>query len=70
MTRKTDAVVVIEGKEYLVTGIKYQSGKLLHMIAEEKSCKNCKNNVEYPHPHTCDICTSLDEEENSMWESK
>ena len=34
------------------------------------NCASCKNNVEYPPPHTCDICTSLDEEEYSMWEPK
>lgn len=36
-----------------------------------KECSTCKNNVEYPPPHTCDICTSLDqEEEYEMWEGK
>lgn len=36
-----------------------------------KNCSTCKNNVEYPPPHTCDICTSLDqEEEYSMWEAR
>lgn len=35
----------------------------------KKDCDNCKNNVEYPPPHICDICTSLDqEEEYEMWE--
>lgn len=24
------------------------------------NCSICKNNVEFPPPHTCDICTSLD----------
>lgn len=34
-----------------------------------KNCSTCKNNVEFPPPHTCDICTSLDqEEEYEMWE--
>ena len=34
-------------------------------------CSTCKNNVEFPPPHTCDICTSLDnDEEYSMWEPK
>lgn len=34
-----------------------------------KDCSTCKNNVEYPPPHTCDICTSLDQEkEYEMWE--
>lgn len=36
-----------------------------------RNCSTCKNNVEFPPPHTCDICTSLDqEEEYSMWEEK
>lgn len=36
-----------------------------------KDCTTCKNNVEYPPPHTCDICTSLDqEEEYEMWEER
>ena len=35
------------------------------------NCSTCKNNVEFPPPHTCDICTSLDQdEEYGMWESK
>ena len=34
-------------------------------------CSTCKNNVEFPSPHTCDICTSLDQdEEYGMWEAK
>ena len=33
-------------------------------------CSTCKNNVEYPPPHTCDVCTSLDEEMYCMWEKK
>lgn len=36
-----------------------------------KNCSTCKNNVEYPPPHTCDICQSLDQEEDyEMWEGK
>ena len=35
------------------------------------NCSTCKNNVKYPPPHTCDICTSLDQdEEYGMWEAK
>lgn len=35
------------------------------------NCSTCKNNVEFPPSHTCDICTSLDqEEEYGMWEAK
>lgn len=36
----------------------------------EKSCETCVYNVEYSPPHTCDVCTSLDEEEYCMWTSK
>lgn len=36
-----------------------------------KNCSTCKNNVEFPPPHTCDICQSLDQEEDyEMWEGK
>lgn len=36
-----------------------------------KNCSTCKNNVEYPPAHTCDICTSLDQEEDyKMWVEK
>ena len=36
-----------------------------------RNCSTCKNNVEFPPPHTCDICTSLDqEEEYEMWEAE
>lgn len=46
----------------------------LNSIAEcsgqKIDCSTCKNNVEYPPPHTCDVCTSLDEEMYCMWEKK
>ena len=35
-----------------------------------KNCRTCVNNVEYPPPHTCDVCDSLDEELYCMWEPK
>jgi hypothetical protein len=36
-----------------------------------RNCSTCKNNVEYPPAHTCDICTSLDQDaEYEMWEKK
>ena len=36
-----------------------------------RNCSTCKNNVEFPPPHTCDICTSLEqEEEYEMWEER
>lgn len=35
-----------------------------------KNCRTCAHNVEYPPPHTCDICDSLDEKLYWMWEPK
>lgn len=38
---------------------------------EIRNCSTCANNLEYPLPHTCDICTSLDQEDEfSMWRAK
>lgn len=69
--KNTPAVVYIEGKEYYITGIKYRSGIPLGFNAEEIGCKNCKNNLPYPPPHTCDECTSLTNNEDfTMWEQK
>lgn len=35
------------------------------------NCSNCANNIEFPPPHTCDVCTSLDQEDDySMWQPK
>jgi len=39
-------------------------------LGHKIDCSTCKNNVEYPPPHTCDVCTSLDEEMYCMWEEK
>ena len=35
-----------------------------------KNCRTCAHNVEYPPPHTCDVCGSLDEDLYCMWEPK
>lgn len=34
------------------------------------NCSTCKNNVEYPPPHTCDMCTSMNQKMYCMWEAK
>lgn len=39
-------------------------------IDDNINCSTCAYNVEFPPPHTCDICTSLDEEEYCMWQAK
>lgn len=38
-------------------------GVLGYVYTIDKDCSTCKNNVEFPPPHTCDICTSLEQEE-------
>lgn len=73
ITQHTDAKVFIKGLtgEYQITGIHYENGKPLGFDAVSIDCSTCKNNVEFPPPHTCDICTSLDMEgEYGMWEAK
>ncbi len=36
-----------------------------------KNCSTCTNNVEFPPPHTCDVCTSLNQEEKyELWKLK
>ena len=66
-----DAKVFIDNKEYIITKVRYESGRCIGFEAVIKNCSTCKNNVEFPPPHTCDICTSLDQkEEHEMWEAK
>lgn len=71
ITQHTEAKVFIEDREYYITGIKYESARLLGFNAVPINCSTCKNNIEFPSPHTCDICTSLDQEEKyGMWEAE
>jgi len=71
ITQHTDAKVFVGDKEFCVTGIRYESRRPLGFIAVPINCSTCNNNVEFPLPHTCDVCTSLDqEEEYGMWEAK
>ena len=60
---------------YVIDANKCSQFDMIHIEDNiiEKSCKTCKNNPKYnggyAPPHTCDICTSLDqEEEHDMWE--
>ena len=74
-TKNLEAIVETESGKYIITKINYQSGKLVSLQAEKIGCKTCKNypkyNNGYAPPHTCDICTSLDQEDDyEMWEAK
>lgn len=71
-TQYTDLIITSGDKKLFVTNIEYVNGKFVSLHAEEICCKTCKNNPKYNNgyapPHTCDICTSLDqEEEHEMW---
>ena len=60
------------GEEYLSGDVDVMPKNMFKLSGNAiKDCSTCKNNVEYSPPHTCDICTSLDqEEEYEMWEEK
>lgn len=71
ITQHSEAKVFIDDREYYITGIRYENGQPLGFDVVPIDCTTCKNNIEFPPPHTCDICTSLDqEEEYGMWETK
>ena len=63
-----DADVYVEDDQYFITNVKYDSGRCIGFDAVKKSCDNCVNNMDYPPPHTCDICTSLEIDDYYMWE--
>ena len=70
-----DVTVDVDKDKFFVTRINYKSGRFIGLQAEKICCKTCKNNPKYNNgyapPHTCDICTSLDQEEDyEMWELK
>lgn len=69
ITNHQDADVYVDGDQYFITNVKYDSGKCIGFDAVKKSCDNCVNNMDCPPPHTCDICLSLRTDDYySMWE--
>ena len=71
-SQSMDVIVQYGDDKLFVTGINYESGNFVSLQAERIWCITCKNNTNgYTIPHTCDICTSLDQEEDyGMWELK
>lgn len=72
-------LTVLKNKEKELARVSKEISDITQFINEQckyvsnvvKDCSTCKNNVEFPPPHTCDVCTSLDqEEEYEMWEAK
>ena len=51
--------------------IEKASSEMLDEEIPTCNCSNCANNIEFSPPHTCDVCTSLDQEDDySMWQPK
>lgn len=67
ITQHEVTIVFIDDDRYYITGIRYENGKPLGFNAVKNCCDTCEHNVEYPLPHTCDICTSLDEDDYCIW---
>lgn len=72
-------LTVLKNKEKELTRVSKEISDIKYFINEQckyvsgvvRDCSTCKNNVEFPPPHTCDMCTSLDQEgEYGMWETK
>lgn len=69
ITNYQDADVYVDGDQYFITSVKYDNVKCIGFNAVKKSCDNCVNNMDYPPPHTCDICLNLvTDDYYSMWE--
>ena len=64
-----DKVEVFCGEEeYYITKAHYDRNQLARLDLVKKCCETCKNDVEFPPAHTCDICKSLDQEyDYEMW---
>lgn len=70
-TKYQEGKVFIEDKEYIITKVRYDSEKLIGFEAVRRNCSTHKNNIDFPSPHTGDICISLeDEEEYKMQKAK
>ena len=59
-----DIIIYIDNVPYYVNGAKNNGLNAIPMICE--TCKYCDKDI----PHTCDMCTSLDEDEIGMWEER
>lgn len=69
ITQHNDVTVFADGKEFFVTGIKYDSGKPIGLDTIEICCQTCEF-CDKEVPHTCDICDSLDTPDYYMWSRK
>ena len=59
-----DIIIYIDNVPYYVNGTKNNGLNAIPMICE--TCKYCDKDI----PHTCDMCTSLDEDDIGMWKER
>lgn len=69
VTQNQEATVFIDSKEYFITGIKYESGRMLGFKAVPIGCKTCEYRQKEV-PHTCDMCDQIGEQGYFMWSYK
>ena len=59
-----DIIIYIDNVPYYVNGAKNNGLNAIPMICD--TCKYCDKDI----PHTCAMCTSLDEDDIGMWEER
>ena len=59
-----DIIIYIDDEPYYVNSARDNGLNAVPMICD--TCKYCNKDI----PHTCDICTSLDEDNIGMWEER
>ena len=66
-TRNIDVIVQCGDDKFFVNKIQYNNGKFECLQAKKISCPTCEH-YQKDIPHTCDLCTSSDNDEDySMW---
>lgn len=70
ITQHNDVLVFVNGEEHYVKRIIYKSGIPVGLDAVKICCGTCEF-CDTEVPHTCDICSSLDQEEEfGLWSLK
>jgi hypothetical protein len=59
-----DIIIYIDDEPYYVNSARDNGLNAVPMICD--TCKYCNKDI----PHTCDICTNLDEDNIGMWEER
>ena len=59
-----DIIIYIDDEPYYVNSARDNGLNAVPMICD--TCKYCNKDI----PHTCDLCTSLDEDDIGMWKER